>query len=49
MNDISQLESKNKYYNCSECQLVIEIIKIDEEFIEFRCKNNHNIKMNIKE
>ena len=36
-------------YNCSECQSLIEIIKIDEEFIEFKCNNNHNIKMNIKE
>ena len=26
------LEQKNIYYNCPECQSVIEILKLDEEF-----------------
>ena len=42
-------EQKNIYYNCPECQSVIEILKLDEEFIEFNCNNNHNNKMKIKE
>ena len=49
MNEAPPLESKNICYNCSECQSEIEIIKIDEELIEFKCNNNHNIKMNIKD
>ena len=49
INDTSPLKSNNTHYYCSECQSVIEIIKIDEESIEFKCKNNHNIKMNIKD
>ena len=43
------LEQKNIYYNCPECQSAIEILKLDEEFIEFNCNNNHNNKMKIKE
>ena len=43
------LKSNKISYNCSECQSLIEIIEIDEEYIEFKCNNNHNIKMNIKE
>ena len=35
--------------NCSECQSVIEIISIDEDNIEFKCNNNHYLKMDIKE
>ena len=49
MNEAPPLEPKNICYNCSECQSAIEIVKLDEEFIEFKCNNNHNIKMNIKE
>ena len=50
MNDEAHsLEQKNIYYNCPECQSVIEILKLDEEFIEFNCNNNHNNKMKIKE
>ena len=48
-NEAPLSESKNLYYNCSECSSVIEILKIDEEYIEFKCNNNHNIKINIKE
>ena len=46
---ITQLNSNNIYYNCSECPSVIEINKIDEEFIEFKCNNNHDKKMDIKD
>ena len=49
MNEAPTLKSDKLYYNCSECQSLIEIIKIDEEYIEFKCNNNHNIKINIKE
>ena len=49
LNEAPPLEPKNFYYNCPECQSAIEILKLDEEFIEFKCNNNHNIKMNIKE
>ena len=37
------------YYSCSECQSEMEIIKLDEEFIEFKCNKNHDIRINIKE
>ena len=46
---VKPFELKNTYYSCSECQSAIEILKLDEEFIEFNCNNNHNIKMKIKE
>ena len=49
INHTTTLKSNNMHYSCSECQSVIEIIKLDEKFIGFKCKNNHNIKMNIKE
>ena len=49
LDDISTLEPKTIYYNCLECQSPIEIVKLDEEFVEFKCINNHNIKMTIKE
>ena len=52
LNDINEVNSINynkKYYCCSECSAIIEIINIDDEYIEFKCKNNHNIKMKIKE
>ena len=39
----------NEIYNCSECQSSIEIINLDEEFFEFKCNNDHDIKINIKE
>ena len=46
---ISQFKSNKMYYNCTECQSAIEIIKIQEKFIEFQCNNDHNIKMEIKD
>ena len=49
MNDSPILESNKKLYNCSECSSVIEIISIDHDNIEFKCKNNHNMKMKIKD
>ena len=49
IDEVPPLEHKNMYYNCSECQSVIEIMTLDEECIEFKCSNNHNIKMKIKE
>ena len=49
MNDISSFKSSKISYYCSECQSVIEIVKLDEEIIEFKCNNNHNIKISIKE
>ena len=48
IHEVPLLAQKNIYYNCSECQSVIEIMKLDEEYIEFKCCNNHNIKMKIK-
>ena len=46
----SQINELNKfYYNCSECPSEIEIIKIDEENIEFKCNNEHFFKMSIKD
>ena len=49
MKTTHSLKSNKKYYNCSECQSEINIIYIDEELIEFECKNNHNIKIQIKD
>ena len=49
MKETPSLESNKIFYNCSEFNSVIEIVKINEEFIEFKCNNNHEIKMNIKE
>ena len=49
MKETPSLESNKIFYNCTECNSVIEIVKINEEFIEFKCNNNHEIKMNIKE
>ena len=48
MNEAPRLESNKMYYNCSECSSTIEIMKFDENNIEFKCNNNHNIKMDIK-
>ena len=47
--DLNDMNNSSYYYMCSECESLIEIIKIDEEFIEFKCNNNHNIKINIKD
>ena len=49
MKETPSLESNKIFYNCTECNSVIEIVKINEEFIEFKCNNNHEIKMDIKE
>ena len=49
MNDAPPVEKKKMYYNCSECPSVIEIINLDDEFIEFKCNNEHKIKMRIEE
>ena len=43
------LDKKKMLYNCSKCKSPIEIISMDEEFIEFKCNNKHNNKMKIKD
>ena len=41
---------KNIGYNCSECESLINILSINENNIEFKCKdNNHIKKLYIKE
>ena len=42
-------EQTQIYYNCSECSSIIEILKIDEENIEFKCNNKHQKLMKIKD
>jgi len=49
MNEAPPLETNRIYYNCSECSSIIEILSIDEEFIEFKCNNNHKLKMKAKD
>ena len=49
MNEAPSLMSNKISYNCSECPSIIEIISIDENNFEFKCNNNHNIKMKIKD
>ena len=50
LSDSPELQSKNIYYNCSECSSAIQILFVDEKEIEFRCSNNdHHIKMKINE
>ena len=50
-NDAPPSETKKPDNNSSECISAIEILNIDDEFIEFKFKynNEHNIKMSIKE
>ena len=39
-----------KYYNCSECRSLIEILSFNDNIIEFKCiKENHRNKMPINE
>ena len=39
-----------KYYNCSECRSLIEILSFSDNIIEFKCiKENHKVKMPINE
>ena len=49
MNDTPSLVLNKIGYNCSECSSIIEILSLDENDIEFKCNNKHNIKMKIKE
>ena len=37
------------FYNCSECSSNIAIISLDKNKIIFKCNNNHNIEIEIKE
>ena len=37
------------YYNCTECSSNIEILSINNDIIEFKCINNHKIKILINE
>ena len=39
----------NIFYNCTECSSSIEIISINNNIIEFKCMNNHKIKLLIDE
>ena len=48
VDDIPSFEQKKYFYNCPECQSEIEIVKLQEQTIEFKCNNNHNFKMYIK-
>ena len=42
--------NNNIGYNCSECKSLINILSINENNIEFECKdNNHKKKLYIKE
>ena len=38
------IQSKEFYYNCSECSSQIEIISMNETEIEFKCINNNHLK-----
>ena len=49
MNEAPPSQSNNMYYNCSECPSIIEIISINENNIEYKCNNNHNNNIEIKE
>ena len=43
------LESKLLYYNCIECSSTMDIVSLNENEIEFKCKNKHQLKLKIKE
>ena len=49
MNDAPALELKNCLYNCTECSSNIEMLSLDENKIKFKCNNEHNIDIEIKE
>ena len=49
MNDAPPLELENCLYNCTECSSNIEILLLDENKIKFKCNNEHNIEIEIKE
>ena len=49
---MAQKEESSKYYNCSECSSLIEILSINENdnTIEFNCLNkNKAIKISIED
>ena len=48
MNEAPSLESNKIYYNCSECSSTIEILSLSKDNIEFKCNNNHKIKIQKK-
>ena len=41
------LSSNKNYYTCIKCSSYIEILSINELDIEFKCRNNHKLKMRI--
>ena len=41
--------SNKIYYNCTKCSSNIEIISLDENDIKFKCNNNHNINISVKD
>ena len=49
MNEAPSLEPNKIFFNCSECSSAIQIISLDKNIIEFKCNNNHNIRMKIKD
>ena len=49
MSEAPTSDQNKLYYNCSECQSTIDIIKLDEEIIEFKCTNKHHKEMKIKD
>ena len=51
LNDAPTLQINNLFYNCTECPSTIKIISINEKenIIKFKCNNNHNKEMKIKE
>ena len=48
MNEAPFLSNKI-YYNCTKCSSNIEIISLDENDIKFKCNNNHNINISVKD
>ena len=49
MTEAPLLANNKIYYNCTECSSAIEIVSIDDYNIQFKCDNNHSLKMKIKD
>ena len=50
INNIKEIDNKFIGYNCSECESLIMILLLNENNIEFKCKdNNHSKRLYIKE
>ena len=48
-NNVSSLELNNYLYNCAECSSNIEILSLDENYINFICNKQHNLNIEINE